>query len=97
MRDLFTEARIRLNLGIVCIALINVIMLAMMARAIMSWFVDEDNAVLNFLYSMTEPIIMPMRKLLQKYNGTSAFPLDMSFFVTYILLLVLRTLLRVWF
>ena len=41
-------------MGIVCIALIDIIMIAMAVRAVMSWFVDGDNAVLNFLYSITD-------------------------------------------
>lgn len=84
-------------MGIVCIALIDIIMIAMAVRAVMSWFVDGDNAVLNFLYSITEPIITPVRKLLHKFSGSSAFPLDISFFITYMLLVMLRTVLETWF
>ena len=84
-------------MGIVCIALIDIIMIAMAVRAVMSWFVDGDNAVFNFLYSVTEPIILPVRKLLHKIGGSSAFPLDISFFITYMLLVLLRTVLETWF
>jgi YggT family protein len=84
-------------MGIVCIALIDIIMIAMAVRAVMSWFVDEDNAVLSFLYSITEPLVLPVRKLLHKFSGSSAFPLDISFFITYMLLVLLRTVLETWF
>lgn len=72
-------------------------MLAMTIRVIMSWFVDGDNMLFNFLYNITEPIVMPMRKLLRKFNSASGFPLDISFFITYILLVMLRTTLEIWF
>lgn len=66
----------------------------MMARAIMSWFpVSEDNVILNFLYAVTEPVIMPVRMLLEKLGWFEGLPLDMSFFFTFILLSILRTFL----
>ena len=48
----------------VCVALINFITLAMMVRAVMSWFLDESNAIQGFLVSITEPFIIPVRMLL---------------------------------
>ena len=66
----------------------------MMARAIMSWFpVSEDNVILNFLYAVTEPVIMPVRMLLEKLGWFEGLPLDMFFFFTFILLSILRTFL----
>ena len=32
----------------------------MLARAVVSWLpVDEDHPIINFLYTVTEPVIMP--------------------------------------
>ncbi|MBR0443087.1 MAG: YggT family protein [Clostridia bacterium] len=68
--------------------------IAMLLRAILSWFpIDEDNRFLNLLYCITEPIIMPVRALLEKLGWFQDLPLDMSFFFTYILLSVVSMLL----
>ena len=33
----------------------------MLARAVVSWLpVDEDHPIINFLYTVTEPVIMPV-------------------------------------
>ena len=84
-------------MGTICLAMINIIIFAMLIRAIMSLFVEGDNAILNFLYSITEPIILPVRKLFEKFNLMSGLPIDISFLVTYILLSVLKNILSVWF
>ena len=68
--------------------------IAMLLRAILSWFpIDEDNRFLNLLYCITEPIIMPVRALLEKLGWFQDLPLAMSFFFTYILLSVVSMLL----
>lgn len=37
----------------------------MLARAVVSWLpIDEDHPIINFLYTVTEPVIMPVRALL---------------------------------
>ena len=84
-------------MGNVCVAMINIIILAMLIRAIMSMFVEGDNIILNFLYSITEPIVLPVRKLFERFNLMSGLPIDISFLVTYILLSVIRSILNMWF
>ena len=72
----------------VCVVL-SVLQLAMLIRAIMSWFPTESNKFENFLYMITEPPIMPIRKLFEKLNWFQGLPVDISFFVTYLLLSLL--------
>ncbi len=83
-------------LGMVCIALIDVLSMAMMVRAIMSWFVDEGNSVYGFFISITEPLIIPIRKLLLK-TPLGSFPMDMSFLITFFLLEIVSTFLGLYF
>ena len=52
---------------------------AMLARAILSWFLDEESRILGFLMILTEPIILPFRLLFRKLNWFQEMPLDMSF------------------
>ena len=68
----------------------------MLIRAILSLF-TEGGVILSFVYSITEPIIIPVRKVLEKFNVSSALPIDLSFLITYLLLSVLSTVLGIWF
>lgn len=81
--------------AMVCIALIDIITLAMMVRAIMSWFLDESNAIHGFFISITEPFIIPVRMLLDKLSIGRGMPIDISFLVTFLLLSVLEAILGV--
>ena len=67
--------------------IVYALQLLMFARAILSWMpMDEDNAVENFLYSVTEPVIMPVRSVIEHFGWFEGLPIDMSFFITFILL-----------
>ncbi len=83
--------------GYICIAMINIILMAMFIRAIISLFIRDNNPISNFLYSITEPVILPMRKLLEKFNFMSGIPLDIPFLITYLLLSTLKSVLGMWF
>ena len=68
--------------------------LLMFLRAIMSWFfADESNKLYSFAISVTEPIIAPIRYLLEKFDFIRGLPIDISFIVTFILLNVIQNLL----
>ena len=50
--------------------LISALQLLMMLRAVISWLpVDEDSNLVTFLYTMTEPLIMPVRALLSRFEA----------------------------
>lgn len=83
-------------IGFICVALIDVILLAMLVRAVMSLFTD-DGAIFDFVYSITEPVIIPVRRILAIFNVESGLPIDLSFLITYVLLSVLSNLLSLWF
>ena len=75
--------------------LLVVVDVAMFARAILSWIVpDGDGVLLQFIYAITEPFLIPVRKLFYRFNIGTGFPLDLSFFVTMILISVLMTVFR---
>ena len=83
-------------IGLICVAVVDIILWAMLIRAVLSLFTD-GGAVFNFVYSITEPIVIPIRKLLERFNFASATPIDISFMITYLLLSLLSTFLSVWF
>ena len=74
--------------------LLTVLSFAMLLRAIMSFLaIGEESAFEDFLYALTEPLIIPVRALFQKLGWFEGLPLDMSFFVTVVLIEILRTVL----
>ena len=74
--------------------LITAVQFLMFARAILSWLpIDEDNPIVNFLYTVTEPVIMPVRAVIEKFGWFEGMPIDMSFFITFLLLSVLDVIL----
>ena len=83
--------------AMVCIALIDIITLAMLVRAIMSWFLDESNAIHGFFVAITEPFIVPVRMLLNKLGIGRGMPIDLSFLVTFLLFSVIETILTACF
>ena len=71
--------------------LLSALQFLMLARAILSWFpVSEDTVIVNFLYAVTEPVIMPVRALLERLGWFEGLPIDMSFFFTFMLLSILQ-------
>lgn len=69
--------------------------ICMFLRAILSWFIqDEDNVLMNFLYYITEPVITPVRLILNRlFPALEEFPVDIAFSVTLILLIIIELLL----
>lgn len=72
---------------------IEIISFAMMLRAILSWFVESDGVFVRFLYVITEPAIMPIRKLFYKMNWFQDVPIDLSYTFTFIALFLIETVL----
>ena len=65
---------------------LSAIELSMLARAILSWFFLEESRIGDFLYAVTEPIILPVRLLFEKLGWFEGSPIDISFFVTFFLI-----------
>ena len=74
--------------------ILTAVLFAMLIRALLSIFMmGEESKFAMILYYFTEPFIIPVRMLLQKLNLFQGTPLDMSFFLTSILLAMLQTVL----
>jgi YggT family protein len=68
---------------------IGLLIVAMFIRAIASWVrLDERNAFIRFLARLTEPFIEPVRRIVRPVGI-----LDLSFIITWFLLITLQTLL----
>ena len=77
----------------VVIVFLTAVQFAMLARAILSWFPMDGNRLTDFLHSVTEPFIYPVRLLFNKMNWFAGMPIDISFLVTYLLLSIVLMLL----
>ena len=77
----------------VVLIFIEVLSFAMLIRAILSWLTDGSSKFAQFLYILTEPAIMPVRKLLVKMNWLQNSPIDFSFTITYFVLMLVELLL----
>ena len=78
----------------VAVSLTSVLELMMLVRAVMSWFPQTQGGRLHqALVFFTEPIIMPFRALLSRIPALRGFPLDISFLLAYMVLIMLENML----
>lgn len=74
-------------------ALINVYEIILLARALISWFpIGQENPIVSFLYTVTEPVLRPVRGMLMKIPALQSLPIDFSILVVFLLLGVIRFL-----
>ena len=82
-------AVVTLLVGIVRTAL-YVLNLAMLARAILSWFpLDEESRIVGILLLLTEPFVYPIRAILDRFDAFRNSPIDFSFTISAMLILLL--------
>lgn len=69
---------------------LDVISLAMMVRVILPLFADvESSPIFALTVAITEPIVIPVRILLQKLGIGQNTPIDMGFMATYLILFII--------
>ncbi len=70
---------------------LDIIELLMLVRMIFSWiFMDNQTKFGTFLFVATEPVILPIRALCDRFGWFRGLPLDIPFFITALLLMLLR-------
>lgn len=75
-------------------AAIRLLEFLLFARAIISWFPNaRDSQVADFLYAVTEPIVQPIRNLLNRISALRMMPIDFSVLFAFIILEILEALL----
>lgn len=74
--------------------LLIVIEIAMFVRAVISFVPSLQGGIFDqFSYAMSEPFIVPMRILLDRFESVRNLPVDVPFFITFLLISVIQTLL----
>ncbi len=72
--------------------ILSVWYLLFIISAVLSWLPDIDNAFTDFVFSVTEPVLAPIRDLFDRLGVSSALPIDLSFLVVMILLSIVLNL-----
>ena len=72
--------------------ILSLVIFGMMVRMLLPIFFEaEGNAIYVLSCVITEPFIAPVRALLFAFNIGQSSPIDWSFFLTYLILSVLRS------
>lgn len=61
--------------------------------AILLWLPEVDNAFTDFVFSVTEPVLEPIRALFDRLGISSALPIDLAYLAVMILLSIVLTFL----
>ena len=70
----------------------------LLVRAVCSWVPDFRNSVVyNFSFRITEPVLVPIRKFMWRFDFTRRCPIDLSFIVLVLLTRALDKLLAYLF
>ena len=73
--------------------LLTVMYFAIFACVILSWLpIDEDGPIVSFIYLITDPLILPIRALMERFSFFANSPVDFSSFFAMILMMILQTL-----
>ena len=74
------------------IGLLNILQLALFARALLSWIDPmQEWRISSFLLVITEPVILPVRRLFERKRWLEGIPIDVPFMITLLLILLLST------
>ena len=98
MRVTFLRRNLSLDIFIIFIknlvvAFLSFLQLAMLIRAVLSWFIMDGGKFVDFLYAVTEPFIYPIRRLLEKMNWLQGTPIDFSFMIAFFIISFLSIIL----
>ncbi len=79
---------------ITALTVISVLSLAMMGRALLS-FIDpmQEMKLSGFLITVTEPIILPVRALCERFHWFEGLPIDVPFSITFFILMIIEVFL----
>lgn len=68
------------------IKLLDIVRFLILARVIISWLPIGYNRFIEMLYTLTEPILAPIRNLIHKSMGDRGFMIDFSPIVAFLLI-----------
>lgn len=82
-----------LVVGLLLMAL-NIYQYIVLARVIITWLpIDRNNAIVNLLFNVTEPVLAPIRNIIEKYSAGRNMMFDFSPIVVFLLIGIIRSIL----
>ena len=66
--------------------MLEVLKFLILIRVILSWLPNVNNKVVEILYTVTDPILDPIKKLLDKTMGETGMMIDFSPIVAFLLI-----------
>ncbi|MBR5449429.1 MAG: YggT family protein [Clostridia bacterium] len=72
---------------------LSVLSVVMFLRVILQFIASAENKFVIFCYAITEPFIIPIRVIMEKLDIGQNSPIDIPFFVAYIMISVLQMML----
>ena len=77
-----------------CLIALDFLSFAILIRVVLFWIpLDENNKIDAFFYAITEPVIMPMRLLLDRFESIRILPIDIPLLITAVIISILSTIL----
>ena len=78
----------------ICTIALDFLSFALLIRVVLFWIpLDEDNKIDSFFYAITEPVIIPMRLLLDRFESIRMMQIDIPLLLTAIVISILSTVL----
>ena len=75
---------------------IDIIDVALLIRVLLSWFDPmREWRISEIIFVITEPIILPVRRLCERMNWFQGVPMDIPFLITWLLLMLIQMFLTV--
>lgn len=76
------------------VSFFGMIELATFARMIFTWFFEPEGKLYRFLYVISEPMVLPFRKLFKKDEEQQTSPMDTALFCALGVLFLIQMLLQ---
>ena len=93
--NLLDQSVIIRTIGEVLVILISIIEILLFVRAMLSWFPGaNENKFGDIVHQLTEPVIVPFRRLISRSSIANVSMIDLAFIVTFLMLEILKGIIR---
>lgn len=73
--------------------LLLIIQYAVLGRALVSWLpISKDNKLIKLLFQITEPILAPIRNLIERSSKGKSLMIDFSSLIAFIIIGIIRSI-----
>jgi YggT family protein len=77
-------------IGSAIVILLQIIEYAILLRVILSWLpIPKDNQLIRILYQITDPVLLPIRNMIEKTNWGKNMMIDFSPLIAFAIIMLL--------